>query len=219
MSPAPGPRGPSDRPPETAAEPRGIVFDFGNVLYRVDYPAMARTLAGERGPDLLEAFVGSPCQRAYESGRADLEDVLAHLGRLGFPADRDRFLAAYLAIFTPVPGMSDLLARLAGRRPLGLLSNTSPEHARRFIERTPEFRRFDAAVYSFDVGCMKPDPRTYRAIADALGMRPEELVYVDDVPAYARGAAAVGMVGVPFTGTRALAATLGRLGFREEADG
>lgn len=193
----------------------GVVFDFGNVLYAVDYPAMARELAGDRGRDLLAAFVGSPVQLAYETGAAELSDVVREVNRLGFPCSRSRFLDAYLGIFTPAPGMRPLLERLSSRRPLGLLSNTSPEHARLFIERTPEFGLFRAHAYSFEVGCMKPDPRTYREAARRLGIPPAELAYVDDIAAYADGAAAVGMEGIPFRGARDLTVHLLALGYRE----
>ncbi|MDW7712357.1 MAG: HAD-IA family hydrolase [Deferrisomatales bacterium] len=192
-----------------------MVFDFGNVLYSVDYPAMARALAGDRGPQLLEAFVGSTAQVAYETGRAGLEDVLGELARLGFPCSRGRFLEAYLGVFAPIPGVSLLLERLAGCRPLGLLSNTSPEHARLFIETTPEASLFRARVYSFEVGCMKPDPRTYREVARRLGMPPSALVYTDDVTAYADGATAAGMKGMVFRGAEDLRRQLVHLGCTE----
>jgi FMN phosphatase YigB (HAD superfamily) len=197
------------------AEVRGVVFDFGNVLYAVDYPAMARQLAGERGAQFLEAFVGSPIQIAYETGRAGLEEVLAAFARRGFPCSRERFLEAYLGIFEPVPGMRALVERLAARRPLGLLSNTSSEHARLFIEQTPEIALFTARAYSFELGCMKPDPRAYRAAAARLELRPQELVYTDDVEGYARAAGAVGMTPVPFRGAQELARVLCALGFDE----
>lgn len=196
----------------------GVVFDFGNVLYKVDYPAMARKLAGEKGRVLLEGFVGSPVQRAYETGRAGLDDVLEELRRLGFSVGRDRFLEAYLSIFSPIPGVRQILERLGRRRPLGLLSNTSPEHARLFIERTREFNLFDAAVFSFEVGAMKPDPLPYRAIASRLGLRARELVYTDDVEAYTRAAEAEGMAGVAFAGAADLARRLVALGLRELED-
>lgn len=197
----------------------GVVFDFGNVLYAVDYPAMARDLAGEREGELLRAFVGSPIQIAYESGDADLAEVLRELRRQGFPCSRARFLDAYLGIFAPVPGVRPLLERLAAHRPLALLSNTSPEHARLFIQRTPEFALFRARAYSFELGCMKPDRRTYLAAASRLGVSPAELAYVDDMELYANGASAVGMAGVAFRGAADLSRRLQALGFNEAEAG
>ncbi|MBI5446454.1 MAG: HAD-IA family hydrolase [Deltaproteobacteria bacterium] len=193
----------------------GVVFDFGNVLYSVDYARMARRLAGERAEELLASFVGSPLQIAYETGRADLATVLRELERAGFPAREDEFLEAYLGIFDPVPGAADLLRTLAEARPLGLLSNTSSEHARLFIEGVPEFKLLRARVYSFELGCMKPDPRLYREAARRLGLPARELAYVDDIEAYARGALQVGMTGLCFAGVERLRGDLVELGFRE----
>ncbi len=195
--------------------PKGIVFDFGNVLYRVEYEAMARRLAGERASSFLAALVGAPVQIAYETGLIGLPEVLRRLRDGGFAISRRRFLDAYLAVFSPVPGMRALLERLAEHRPVGLLSNTSQVHARDFIETTVEFRCFRAWAYSFELGCMKPDPRTYRTIAHRLGLPPEDLVYVDDLEPYARAATLAGMVGVRFLDAPHLASTLLELGFSE----
>ncbi len=196
----------------------GVVFDFGNVLYHFDYERMAQELAGDAGSRLLEEFVGSPLQIAYESGRAHLDDVLAGFTRMGFPISRQRFLEAFLGVFDPVEGMADLVRTLASRRPLGLLSNTSPEHARLFIETVPELRHIPTRVYSFEVGHMKPHPAIYRAAATAMGLPAEELAFTDDVPELATAASAVGMTGIPFRGAADLARRLVRLGFIELED-
>jgi len=193
----------------------GVVFDFGNVLYHFDYRRMARELAGEAGFPLLDGFVGSPLQIAYETGRANLEDVLAGFSKMGFPVSRERFLEAFLAVFDPVEGMASLVETLAARRPLGLLSNTCPEHARLFIETVPEMRHIPARVYSFEVGHMKPHPEIYLAAARAMALPPEELVFTDDIPDLAAAAEAVGMTGIPFHGAADLARHLAGLGFTE----
>jgi epoxide hydrolase-like predicted phosphatase len=80
-------------------------------------------------------------------------------------------------------------ARDAGVR-TALLSNA---------ERAPEpavGRLFDTVVVSGMVGMSKPDPGIYRLTADRLDLVPSECVFVDDLVANVRGAAAVGMVGV-----------------------
>lgn len=191
---------------------RGVVFDFGNVLYRVDYPGMAAHLAGERAPALAEAFVGSRAQIDHETGRIGLGGVLEALAARGFAFERDRFLEAYLSIFSPVPGVRRLLERLAGSVPLGLLSNTSVEHARLFIEEVPEIRYFSARAYSFEVGLMKPSPKLYLEISTRLGAEPEDLAFVDDLEANVQGAQAVGMKGILFRGADLLEHRLRELG-------
>jgi epoxide hydrolase-like predicted phosphatase len=58
---------------------------------------------------------------------------------------------------------------------------------------------FDAVVISAEVGVRKPDPEIYLLAADRLGVSPATCVYVDDLEVNARGAAAVGMVGIHHT--------------------
>jgi epoxide hydrolase-like predicted phosphatase len=67
---------------------------------------------------------------------------------------------------------------------------------------------FDALVISGEVGLRKPEPAIYRLAAERLGVQPDECVFVDDLAANVRGAAAVGMVGVHHT---SLESTIGEL--------
>jgi putative hydrolase of the HAD superfamily len=97
-------------------------------------------------------------------------------------------------------------AASAGRR-VGVLSNDayaiqSPE----FYAGRPELAGLDAFVDATDVGVGKPDARAYLAAADALGLPPERVVFLDDLPENVEGARAVGMGAVRVTpGDAALA--------------
>jgi FMN phosphatase YigB (HAD superfamily) len=51
-------------------------------------------------------------------------------------------------------------------------------------------------VISEELGCAKPDPRMYLTAADALGLPPAELVFLDNDVENVRGAIAVGCEGV-----------------------
>lgn len=54
----------------------------------------------------------------------------------------------------------------------------------------------DVAVRSGDVGLRKPQVEVYALVAARLGVAAERCVFVDDLPANVRGAAAAGMTGV-----------------------
>src|SRR5262249_37185538 len=41
----------------------------------------------------------------------------------------------------------------------------------------------DVIIYSHEAGISKPDPRIYRLACDRLGVRPEEMIFLDDVAA------------------------------------
>ena len=56
----------------------------------------------------------------------------------------------------------------------------------------------DVIVYSHEEGLEKPDPRFYRIVTGALGVEPEEALFLDDWPVAVDGARAVGMRAVLF---------------------
>jgi epoxide hydrolase-like predicted phosphatase len=67
---------------------------------------------------------------------------------------------------------------------------------------------FDAVVVSGEVGFGKPDPGIFLLTARRLDLHPQACVFVDDLAANVRAAAAVGMVGVHH---RSVAETLNEL--------
>jgi len=46
--------------------------------------------------------------------------------------------------------------------------------------RSPLSTRVDVAVFSYELGFRKPDPRIYRHALDAIGVKPEEALFVGD---------------------------------------
>ena len=66
--------------------------------------------------------------------------------------------------------------------------------------------RFDHVVESSKVGIRKPDPAIYRLACDALGVTPDQCVYLDDLGINCKPAAALGMAAIKVsTGAQALA--------------
>lgn len=93
------------------------------------------------------------------------------------------------------PGAVALIAdaKVAGI-PVGALTNDlTAFHSQDWIDRMKVIREFDQMVDGRRDGVMKPDPAAYRLMADRLGVRPEECVFIDDQPANLAGARAVGM--------------------------
>jgi HAD superfamily hydrolase (TIGR01509 family) len=71
---------------------------------------------------------------------------------------------------------------------------------------------FGAIVSSSELRTMKPDPAIYEAGAEAVGAAPGDRLFVDDRVENVRGALAVGMPAVHFTGAVRLEATFRRVG-------
>jgi putative hydrolase of the HAD superfamily len=84
-------------------------------------------------------------------------------------------------------------ARAAGVR-VGVLTNDAYSiMGKEFFANRPEFAELDAFVDAVDVGVRKPEPEAYLRAAEALGVTPEAVVFLDDTPECVEGARAVGM--------------------------
>jgi putative hydrolase of the HAD superfamily len=67
-----------------------------------------------------------------------------------------------------------------------------------FRRKLPLLDQFDVIVDATHTGILKPDPRAYRAVCDALGLDPQACVFVDDQERNIKGAIACGLTTVWF---------------------
>ena len=82
---------------------------------------------------------------------------------------------------------------------LYVLSNASDQFYQYFPRFAP-LNYFDGIVVSADVHIIKPNLGIYRHLLSAYGLRPEECLFIDDMPANVEGAKKAGMEGAVFTG-------------------
>ena len=90
---------------------------------------------------------------------------------------------------------------------LGILSDAMPS-IKVFMDQYGIMDDFDAVVISTEVGAVKPDPRMYAAILDALGAEAGDCLFADDKPENLEGAVAAGMRAVQMARAETLPATL-----------
>jgi HAD superfamily hydrolase (TIGR01509 family) len=201
---------------------RAVLFDAGNTLVFLDYARLAEGVGSILGLPLTGEGLsrhGAAAARAMErAAGTDQERAAAYLEALfllgGVPQERlgevrdclrrmhrERHLWSSVAKQT-----AQALRRLraAGLR-LGVVSN-SDGRVEQALEAAGLRDYFDVVLDSALLGVEKPDPRIFLAALDALGVAPEEALYVGDlyevdiVGARAAGMAAV-LLGTPEEGT------------------
>ncbi|MFB9175609.1 HAD family hydrolase [Roseibium salinum] len=88
--------------------------------------------------------------------------------------------------------------KTAGRK-LAILSNELDLfYGSDFREKLPFLQSFDAIVDATYTGILKPDPRAYSGVAEALNLAPQSCVFVDDQMKNIRGAERIEMTTVHF---------------------
>ena len=100
----------------------------------------------------------------------------------------------------PRPGAPELVEALAGRRRLGVASNSPRKWVESVLESAGLADRFEVVVTSEDVAEPKPAPDVYLRAAELLGSPASEAVALEDSPPGAAAARAAGMyvIAVPY---------------------
>ena len=179
-----------------------IFIDFGGVIVRTEDKEPRRLQAEKLGltsRDLEKIIFESESARRASTGEITEDDhwqVVAE--KLGVAREEaDKITAEFFAGDRTDLPLIDFLRGLRPERKVCLISNAW-SGLRTFITRQKLDDVFDAMVISAEVGLTKPDPHIYRLALAKLGARPEESVFIDDVPANVAAARSIGMAGIEF---------------------
>ncbi|MEV4133545.1 HAD family phosphatase [Dactylosporangium sp. NPDC049742] len=178
---------------------RGLLVDYGGVLTTDVFASFDAFCAREGLPPgtVRDLFRDDPAARSLLGGLEDgtLPDAEFEAGfaaLLGVAPEG--LIERLLGATTADVAMLDFVRAARGRGiRTGLISNSwgSQRYDRILLDEL-----FDGIVISGDVGVRKPDPQIYVLGAAAIGVPPQECVYVDDLPGNLKPARALGMTTV-----------------------
>ena len=217
--------------------PCALVLDFGGVVTRTLFETHAMTEAALGLPSGTLTWRGpfdpdsDPLWQEMQAGRISERDYWTartrEVGRLvgedwqemRLFVQRARGAEPEAAIRPEAVAAVDAAHR-AGIR-LAILSNELDLfYGSDFRHRLPMLALFDTIVDATHSGILKPDPRAYAAVLDALDLPAAACVFVDDQARNIAGAAAAGMRTVQFDVRRPAASyaeALGHLGLQAPA--
>ncbi len=197
-------------------EIKAVIFDLGNVLLKYDARKSARQFAKSCRVPILkvwEHFFISPTEKAYTRGQISSHAFYKHSKQaLKFPVDYKTFRHYWNDIFWENDGMDPLLEKLKERYPLYLISNTNEMHFEHIKSKFKILRHFKRTFPSHEVGCRKPEPEIYTKVLKKIKFKPEETVFIDDMPKFVEGARSVGMHAIRFRTKEQLIRDLRKLG-------
>lgn len=185
-----------------------VIWDFGGVFTSSPFEAFARYEAEKGVPKDLIRKVNSTNPDSNAWALFERNEIDAK----GFD---ELFLAESTALGHPVPGR-DVLPLLSGVvRPrmvealktckqhfkVGCITNNMVSHHSPGADEPQRpvglmgqiMPLFDHVIESSKAGVRKPDPAIYLMMCEALGVKPENCVYLDDLGINCKPAAALGM--------------------------
>lgn len=188
---------------------KNVIFDFGNVLFDLDLPAIERSLKihfGENFAAVAARIQHDKVFELYEVGGLSTEEFVdairfAHAQ----PLEKEQVVAAWNAIFLEMPkARFEMLTRLRDHYKVFLLSNINDLHATwidDYMVREHGIgdfhaRYFDGVYYSHLIRLRKPDREIYEYVLADAELVPEETVFFDDMEINVEAAKAVGIQGI-----------------------
>jgi epoxide hydrolase-like predicted phosphatase len=181
---------------------RAVLFDLGGVIVRTEYQAPRQHLAERLGmeyDDLVKVVFDSDSGYQASIGAIAPE---AHwdwvIKRLKRPASelesiRHEFFAGDIIDRT----LLDFLRSLRGKYKTGLISNAWGD-LREYLLREKIDDAFDHMIISAEVGAVKPEAKIYQVALEQVGVKPKEMVFVDDFAVNIEGCEKVGIKGILF---------------------
>ncbi|MCK6693201.1 MAG: HAD family phosphatase, partial [Thermoanaerobaculia bacterium] len=173
---------------------RNIVFDFGNVLFDLDLPAIGREiqrLVGDQYESVRERLQQSGVFELYETGGLSTEEFVDAIRFAGpAPLSAGQVIAAWNSIFIGMPAERfDMLLRLRRHYNVFLLSNINELHAawiddyllREHGISDFQSRYFDGVYYSHLIRLRKPDREIYEYVLADAEILPGETLFIDDL--------------------------------------
>jgi len=189
---------------------RAFVFDCGGVLLRdgdlTPYSVWEQRLGmqpGELAACLWRGEIWSAAEVGQISDDEYWRRVGAHVGLTEAEqaeALRDELWQTWVVDEQVLA----LIDRLRERYRMAMLSNATDALDALLAERYGVADRFEVLGNSARLGVAKPDPAAYQAVLGRLGLKPEEVVFVDDRAENVSAAAALGMHVIWFVNAREL---------------
>lgn len=203
---------------------KAIVFDYGKVLTVPPTAADWERLAGVFGVP-VERFqkpyweLRDRYDRATFTAETYWGGVASDLGKEISEEDVARLVVLDNTQWTREnPEMLEFAWQVqdAGLK-IGILSNMQSDMLKAMRQKLPWLARFDAQVYTCEVGVIKPEPESYHAILHELDVPARNVLFLDDKQPNIDGARAVGMHAEIFEGDMApVYAAAARLGLSLE---
>jgi epoxide hydrolase-like predicted phosphatase len=185
---------------------RTILFDIGGVLEitsKTGWEARWENRLGLKPGELDQRLM--QVWREGSSGQMSEEDVERNIAEiLGLD---DAQLAAFMSdLWDEYMGelnveLAEYFASLRPRYQTAILSNSFAGARRKEHERYGFGDLCDLIIYSHEEGIKKPDRAIFALACERLGVRPSEVIFVDDAPPIIEVACEFGMHGILFTET------------------
>lgn len=192
-----------------------IIFDLGATLLAWD-PKLVAERVYKIKPEASRELAHIPATKAwlhFDQGHLSREELVEVLQPEFKAEEVQLYIDHAQESLTLIPEAGELLKELQA---LGyktyILSNMSRDFHTHLHPKNAFFDTMAGALYSYEVGRIKPDPEIYRALLDKFNLKPTESFFLDDMSINILVAELLGIRGIVWTEANEVRKKLLKLG-------
>lgn len=186
-----------------------LIFDAGNVLVKVENKRIQKDISETLNIDpKLVAEAWKVLIPKHGSGKIDEGEFwnqffkATNTRKKRFPDDL--LVREYKKRFTVYKEVMAIVENLKlNKYKLGIISDTIPSHAK-LLRQNGIFQPFDVVLLSYKVGLRRPDPDLFKMALNKLRSKPENSIFIDDIPKNIKFLNKLGMIGVVYKNPKQL---------------
>tara|TARA_B100000035_G_scaffold225814_1_gene194283 strand:+ start:530 stop:1156 length:627 start_codon:yes stop_codon:yes gene_type:complete len=183
---------------------KAVIWDFGGVITSSPFEAFNKFELDNNLPKDIIRTINSenPDDNAWAKFERNDVDINEFDTLFSKEADKKGFQISGKQVVKLLSGdirkpMVDFLLSLKENYKLGCITNniqnSKDDKVNHLNQASQVMKIFDHIIESSRVGLRKPDPKIYYMSCDALGVRPEECIYLDDLGINLKPARKIGM--------------------------
>ena len=206
-----------------------LLFDLGQVVIELDSARMHARWAELSGVPVADierrsrmGVAGTDAFHRHERGELSDAAFFEHV-RCALEVDLtdEQLKDGWNAVFVgEMSGIRPILARAGQSLPLYAFSNTNAVHQAFWsVHFADVISPFGRIYVSNELGARKPDVEAFQAVAAAIGVPPQRILFFDDLPTNVAGARASGMSAVQVSATADIDRALRGLGLGPDGGG
>jgi epoxide hydrolase-like predicted phosphatase len=181
-----------------------VIFDFGGVLAEEGFREGIKAIGREKCLDPEDFYrISSDLvyQTGYITGRCDEHSYWnAVRQKTGVKGDDQEFREEILKRFKLRPEMTAVVEKIKSSGIIVAILSDQTNWLDELDQKTPFHHHFDYVFNSFHLKKTKRDPSIFRDVCTLLGVRPEEVLFVDDNLENVKRAISQGLRAIHFKG-------------------
>jgi epoxide hydrolase-like predicted phosphatase len=194
-----------------------IIFDLGGVLVKVDLKPFIRQFskAFKIEPDKLKKNENDGDYLDFQIGKINGENfhqITCENYNHFVPINRFKEIWTSMLV-GEVDGTVAIINKLHEKKyALSLLSNTDSWHFEYSEKIIPDLHKFEHKFLSYDLKMKKPDAEIFLTVAEKLGTKPEQCLFIDDLEQNIESAKSLNFQTILFQNAEQLRSELNELG-------